>query len=200
MLDKLEPSRFSEIEQQLSDALRNELTNIQQAFSVGFEANLETYTHANTKTFTTEEDWAYSYLDRKPLINFPLELDLGPFYAAGDLALVNSPFNDRDNSHPAVDGISDLFGKYYLTTNLPVQLGSDELYLDANVPYRGFLAAGGSGWHLQVGRDRLSWGPGTSGNFMLGSQVQYHNQGRITAYRASFKNTFVTSFFPHPDR
>jgi hypothetical protein len=29
--------------------------------------------------------------------------------------------------------------------------------------------------------------------------VQYHNQGRITAYRDSFKYTFVTSSFPHPE-
>ncbi|MDD3058586.1 MAG: hypothetical protein PHO72_09745, partial [Sphaerochaeta sp.] len=199
LLNKLEQSRFSDIEQQLFDSLRSELTNTQQAFSVGFEANLESYTHINTDSFTTEEDWVYSYLDRKPMINVPLELDLGPFYAGGDIALVNSPFDDRDDSHEAVDGTSDLFGTFAFTTNLPVQAGSDKLYLDSNVPYRGFLAAGGSGWHLQVGRDRLSWGPGASGNFMLGSQVQYHNQGRVTAYRDSFKYTFVTSFFPHPD-
>lgn len=199
LLNKLDASHFSEVEQKLSDSLYEELTRTEQAFSIRFEANLESYTHTNTTDFITEEDWVYSYLDRKPLVNIPLEVDLGPFYAGGDLALVNSPFNDRDDSHKAVDGISDLFGKYYLTTNLPVQFGSDELYLDANIPYRGFLAAGGSGWHLQVGRDRLSWGPGASGNFMLGSQVQYHNQGRITAYRDSFKYTFVTSSFPHPE-
>lgn len=199
LLNKLEQSRFSAIEQQLFDSLQSELTNTRQAFSVGFEANLESYTHTNTTSFTMEEDWVYSYLDRKPLINFPLELDVGPFYAGGDIALVNSSFDERDGSHPAVDGTSDLFGTFAFTTNLPVQLGSDKLYLDSNVPYRGFLAAGGSGWHLQVGRDRLSWGPGASGNFMLGSQVPYHNQGRVTAYRDSFKYTFVTSFFPHPD-
>ena len=131
LLNKLDASHFSEVEQKLSDSLYEELTRTEQAFSIRFEANLESYTHTNTTDFITEEDWVYSYLDRKPLVNIPLEVDLGPFYAGGDLALVNSPFNDRDNSHPAVDGISDLFGKYYLTTNLPVQLGSDELYLDA---------------------------------------------------------------------
>lgn len=199
MLNKLDASYFSEVEQKLFDSLYNELTRTEQAFSVRFEANLESYTHTNTTDFITEEDWVYSYLNRKPLINIPMEVDLGPFYAGGDLALVNVPIDRRDPNNEAVDGLSDLFGSFAFTTNLPVQLGSDELYLDANIPYRGFLAAGGSGWHLQVGRDRLSWGPGESGNFMLGSQVHYHNQGRITAYRDSFKYTFVTSFFPHPD-
>jgi hypothetical protein len=52
---------------------------------------------------------------------------------------------------------------------------------------------------LEIGRDKLSWGPGTTGNFLLGDQVEYHNQGRFTAYSDNFKYTFVTSFFPHPD-
>lgn len=71
--------------------------------------------------------------------------------------------------------------------------------MDANFPYRSFGALGGNGWSFEMGRDNLSWGPGKTGNFLLGDHLQYHNQGRFTAYGDTMKFTFVTSFFPHPD-
>ena len=66
------------------------------------------------------------------------------------------------------------------------------------MPYRAFGAFGGDGWSVQVGRERLSWGAGVSGNLVLGDHVNYHNVGRFTTYGKNFKYTFLTSFFPHP--
>lgn len=93
-----------------------------------------------------------------------------------------------------------MYGKYYASSNFfHFWRSEDDLVIDANVPYRGFAALGGKGWLFEIGRDKLSWGPGTTGNFMFGDHLQYHNQGRFTAYSNSFKYTFATSFFPHPD-
>jgi hypothetical protein len=37
-----------------------------------------------------------------------------------------------------------------------------------------------------------------SGNFVVGDHLLYHNMGRFTTYGDTFKYTFATSFFPHP--
>ncbi|MDY0288616.1 MAG: hypothetical protein RBR15_07320 [Sphaerochaeta sp.] len=162
------------------------------SFSLGATVALEGYLHTNTTDFTANEDWFYNHDRRKALLSLPMEMALADhFYAFADLDLRLGKY---DGVTFPLDGSSALYGSSSLTTN--VQLAGQ---IDANVPYRGFGAWGGQGWLLQVGRDKLSWGPGRSGNFMLGDHVQYHNQGRFTAYGNTFKYTFVTSFFPHPD-
>ena len=70
--------------------------------------------------------------------------------------------------------------------------------LDFNMPLRAFVAAGGKNWSLQVGRDRLSWGSGTTGNLVIGDHIKYHNMARFTTYDSKFKYTFLISAFPHP--
>jgi hypothetical protein len=66
------------------------------------------------------------------------------------------------------------------------------------MPYRAFGAFGGENWSVQIGRDKLSWGAGKTGNFMLSDSFKYHNTGRFTSYGKNFKYSLVTSFFPHP--
>lgn len=197
-LEKLNTTQFSEVERELYDGIRLTIDEQKKVTSLGFQASLETYIHTNTDAFITEDDWVYSYSQRKPLISLPIDISLGSFYGFLDLSLSNRNFDEVDSD--ITDGISDLYGQMVLTTNLPFQWkGSEDQYLDAGIPYRAFLAVGGSGWFFQVGRERLSWGPGVSGNFMIGSHLQYHNQARLTAYRDSFTYSFLTSFFPHPN-
>ncbi len=162
------------------------------SFSLGASVALEGYLHINTTDFTTNDDWYYAYDKREALLSLPMEIALADhFYAYAGLELTLGKFDEV--TFPTV-GTSVLYGKNVLTSNM--QLSGQ---IDANVPYRAFGAWGGEGWLLQVGRDKLSWGPGVTGNFLLGDHLQYHNQGRFTAYSNTFKYTFVTSFFPHPD-
>lgn len=170
----------------------NMLSEKQSPFSLGASVALEGYVHTNTTDFTTNDDWYYNHDKRKALLSIPMEIALSDhFYAFADLELTLGKFDAR--VFPTT-GTSTLYGTHVVSTNMHIA-GQ----IDANVPYRAFGAWGGKGWLLQVGRDKLSWGPGTSGNFMLGDHLQYHNQGRFTAYSDTFKYTFVTSFFPHPD-
>jgi hypothetical protein len=93
---------------------------------------------------------------------------------------------------------STIYGKEPFATNIimmPPATGSD---FNMNWPFRAFMSAGGSNWSLQIGRERLSWGPGESGNFLLGSQVDYHNSIRTTFYNKAFKWTYNVSSFPWP--
>jgi hypothetical protein len=195
--EKLDTGSLSEAEQRIYDHIIAALTADKKPVSATVRASLEAYLHTNTKDFTTQDDWVYSYLDRNALISIPVELSLGPWYGYVDVSLVNRNIDARDN--PAVNGVSSLYGTRIFTTNLPIQFPSEGLQIDSNIPYYAALAVGGGGWSIETGRQQLSWGPGYSGNFLLGSHVQYHNMARLSAYRGNFKYGFVTSFFPHPD-
>ncbi len=196
---KLDPGLLSAEERRIHDSVVAALESELKPISANLTASLEAYIHTNTYDFTTQDDWVYSHLDRNALLSLPVEISLGPFYGYIDFSLVNRNIDDRDPVYKAIDGVSTLYGTRYVTTNLPIQIPSDGLQLDSNIPYYAALAAGGNGWSLEVGRQQLSRGPGRSGNFLLGRQVQYHNMARLSAYRGKFKYSFVTSFFPHPE-
>lgn len=66
----------------------------------------------------------------------------------------------------------------------------------ASFPHRAFAAIGGDGWSFEAGRDRLSWGVGTTGNVVLSDNFPYHDMVRFTSYGERFKYTYLISFFP----
>ncbi len=66
----------------------------------------------------------------------------------------------------------------------------------ASFPHRAFAAVGGDGWSIEVGRDRLRWGAGTTGNTVLSDNFPYHDMFRATAYGEKLKYTYLVSFFP----
>ncbi len=70
--------------------------------------------------------------------------------------------------------------------------------IDGNYPNRAFVSAGGDGWSAQFGRDRISWGAGTTGNLTISDNLPHHDMVRFTTYSNKYKYTFLTSFFPHP--
>ena len=73
----------------------------------------------------------------------------------------------------------------------------DLMVLDiASFPHRAFAAFGGDGWSFEAGRDRLSWGAGTTGNLVMSDNFPYHDMVRVTAYGEKFKYTYLVSFFP----
>jgi len=91
-------------------------------------------------------------------------------------------------------------GSTKLNTNIIMlqNLKFDLKVLDiASFPQRAFASAGGNGWSIQIGRDRLSWGAGTTGNVVLSDNLPYHDMGRFTAYGEKFKYTYLISFFPN---
>ena len=57
-----------------------------------------------------------------------------------------------------------LYGESLLTTSIPMVPPNEISNIDLNFPYRAFVSAGGDNWSMQVGRDKVSWGAGKSGN------------------------------------
>ncbi len=90
-------------------------------------------------------------------------------------------------------------GSTAFNSNIPAlqNFELDIKLLDINFPSRAFLSVGGSGWSVQIGRDRLNWGSGSTGNLVLSDNFPYHDMIRATAYSStgSFKYTYLLSFF-----
>lgn len=203
MLDKIDVSLLSggakDIYDSLYETLNGEKAETCEDFSMkwSFDLNLETYTHTNTTDgeFIGKFNWNYDELDQKPF--FDIKLETWPtalFYGYAELPIMNY-LHTKNSSQPE-------FGETVFNTNI-VMFQNPPVFsmnlLNFNVPYRAFVALGGEHWSAQIGRDRMSWGPGESGNFVVGDNILYHNMARFTTFFDSFKYTFVTSFFPHPN-
>jgi len=169
--------------------------------SFNHEVNLELYAHLNNNSYTrtdvsgyTEQlftgrsNWAYDLKNVTPTYRLKWETWVEDHaYSFFEFGLFNS-------YHAAEE-----LGTTKLATNLLFfqNLKFDGGLIDANFPYRAFVSFGGEHWAAQIGRDRLSWGAGKTGNLTISDDLPYHNMGRFTAFSDKYKYTFLTSFFPN---
>lgn len=171
-----------------SNAARN-------TFSAALEIDEELFINTNSSSpwFQDRDNWVRGWANEKPFLNFITEEHVGEnFYGFFDLSLgVAKDWKSGDRTDRR-------FGDSLLWSNTPFLFANDMKQLDFNMPLRAFVAAGGKNWSLQVGRDRLSWGAGTTGNLLIGDHIKYHNMARFTTYDSKFKYTFLVSAFPHP--
>ncbi len=197
MLNQIDKNQLPSRAQSTYDYVYRALHKEVPPFSLHADIALETYIHPNTTHFNKNEDWNYNYDKRAPFLSVPVEISLHNFfYARMEVILANTKYSLPD---PPVNATSPLYGKYAFTTNFFHFWRSEEIVVDGNMPNIGFVALGGKGWTFELGKDKISWGPGTTGNLLVSDYVQYHTMGRFTSYNKRFKYTFLTSFFPHPD-
>ena len=171
----------------------------QFGYDVGMTINLEAYAHTNKDDFTSESDWSYNFNDRKPFVNFTFQTwPTDHFYSYFEISAMNNfGYATGIGDTPNVQ-TNPLYGKSLLTTNI-LMIPPNGLYeIDLNFPYRAFVSAGGNNWNVQVGRDKISWGAGKSGNLSVSNNMPYQQIGKFTTYFDSFKYTLLASFFPHP--
>lgn len=196
MLDKIDPARLKAGAASTYEYVKAELVQPRKAVKFGLRTSAEAYYHTNTVDFTKESQWIRGFDERNPILDIVLETwPSEHFYGYSSLSVGNSRYNGKD----AVKGLtSTLWGASALTTNVPLMAPAVIGDLDFNIPYRAFGSIGGDGWSAEIGRDKLSWGPGETGNFVMSDNLLYQNQGRLTTYGKNFKYTFATSFFPYP--
>ena len=165
------------------------------SFKAGLEIDEELYLNTNSSSpyFLGRDNWVRGWANEKPFLNLNTEEHIGEnFYGFFDLSLgVAKDWKSGDSTDRK-------FGDSLLWSNTPFLFANDMKQLDFNMPLRAFVAAGGKNWSLQIGRDRLSWGAGTTGNLVIGDHLKYHNMARFTTYDSNFKYTFLVSAFPHP--
>ena len=171
------------------DELYYELPENKYDFIWNFDANLEMYSHDNTTDYVEKRDWIYGKLDQKPFIHLGIETYAAEnFYGFFD-------FDFRNSVHTGTE-----LGETKLSTNLITMQNLAFNFNDVslNFPFRAFSTFGGDNWTIQLGRDRVNWGAGESGNLIVGDNLEYHNMLRFATFFDSFKYTFISSFFPHP--
>ena len=154
----------------------------------------EMYVHTNS-VFKDEEYWVHGFNDRAKFLDVEWHLwSTDNIYIYFDAVLL---MNSLGNHHNNEDG--NYLYKDTFVTNAPfippADFGADG---DFTFPYRSFGSFGSDHWNLSVGRDRFSWGPGESGNFMLGSHFIQHDYIKFTTFHNNYKYTLLSSFFP-PD-
>ena len=169
------------------------------SYSISAEIGFRATAHTNKNDFNGIDDVANSgTTDWKaplPLIGVPLETWIGENiygYSSFDYGV------NRTLSAMNVDGITtNTKGLSFITNNLfiPPNTFSD---FNLNFPFRAFGAIGGKNFSLEIGREKLNWGSGASGNLTVSDHVPYHNSMRFAAFTDKYKYTFLFSVFPHP--
>ena len=193
-LERIDPASLEGTAAMLYSRIENKLEAdaASAVFTGGITVSPEIYLHSNTsEAFQTWDNWLMgggkSWADNKTLLSLVAEQHVGSsFYGFFDFSI-----GTTKTKYP----LTSPFGSTVFDTNIPIDIMKN---LDFNFPYRAFVAAGGKNWSLQVGRERYSWGPGQTGNFILGDHIKYHNSARITAFDDNFKYTFLVLSFIHP--
>lgn len=197
-LSRIEREKLSRSSQSRYDILARELSGTQMDSPHGFSGTgsltlgLEGYFHADDTDFTTEHDWYWDQERRHPLLLVDGEAWLGPaMYLYSNFGIRNNRFASADPS--SVMPTDSLVFTPKVSSNLP---GSGTH--DFDTPSRAFIATGNSYASLQFGRDLISWGPGYSGNLVIGDHAKYHEYVRLALFSERFKFTSLTMFMDPP--
>ncbi|MCX7949283.1 MAG: capsule assembly Wzi family protein [Treponemataceae bacterium] len=163
--------------QQLMNALAEQPLYQEGAF--GFSAHPEIAMELQGRT-NGALSWIKEESSSKGVITVPLEFFFADrLYARGDLTLRNDPSFYENNGKP-----------WY--TNVPLDIQQ----LDMNMPLRAYMAAGGSWWDVQLGRDRVSYGVGNTGNLALSDSTDYYDFVRFSLFSTNFKYSFLITQLP----
>lgn len=179
-------------------------------FGVSAEANFEAYWHSSTD-FNQESDWLYGFEERKPMAKLSLDFSLDDaLYLYCDMQYGRNRFNIADDLRYATDiyplGIgtvikptdssalialsSSIYSQPFLTNLL-------EKPVDFNYqwPKRAIASLGGKRWNLSFSRDKVRWGNGHTGNFILDDHVDYQDFIRLVTFSEIFKYDWTILFF-----
>ena len=202
------PASMRETARRIVSELEKELDIDIGPVSLQFDGdfNLELYGHTETdgitrkdanevyeKSFVGRENWSFDLTHSKPLFQLSFQFDVYDHI----FIYVGIPLMAGFHGY---SGYEKEIGSTAFGTNIPgVQtIGNGFSFsIDPNWPYRAYASFGGRAWNVQIGRDRLSWGLGRTGNLGISDNLPYHDMLRFTAFSKSFKYTFLISSFPH---
>ena len=72
----------------------------------------------------------------------------------------------------------------------------DLMQYDWSTPLRAFIAGGGPWWNVQLGRDRLSFGTGYTGNLAVSDNPDFYEFFRYSFFSEYFKYSFLIAQMP----
>ena len=202
------PPFLKDAARRIVDELEEELDIQLSPMSLQFDGdfNLELYAHTETdgiirqdnngvseKSFVGKENWAFDLTHSDPLFRLSFQFDVSDHI----YVYLAIPFMAGFHGY---SGHERETGATVLGTNIPglQTIGNGFSFsADPNWPFRAFASFGGNSWNVQIGRDRLSWGLGKTGNLGISDNLPYHDMIRFTTFSSHFKYTFLVSSFPH---
>ncbi len=157
----------------------------------GFMITPELYLHtSDSAVFSTDESWYHGYHDRSPIASV-----YGAF--SFEDAIFGYAQMSANNDQFHIDtGDSTGFFSPHMRTNLIIDDSYDNF--DASTPWRAYLSLGSHFWNVQVGRDLLRWGNGSTGNLVIDDHMDYHEYARFTAFDEKVKFSTLAVSFDHP--
>jgi hypothetical protein len=209
ILKKIERSTLSSKEISIWDRIEKSLHR-DKTVQFRMEANFEAYWHTNTN-YNQELDWLYGFTDRKPLAKLALDMELKDIvYLYCDVQYGRNRFNIADdlrlvsNAYPSGVGAavppgdpsalmaldSSIYASSFLTNVLEKAVDFDYQW-----PKRAVASFGGEKWNLSFARDKLLWGNGHIGNFIVDDHVDYHDYARFVAFSGPVKFDWLAVFF-----
>ena len=201
MLSRLDQRDLNSTELKIYNHLEQTFTKSKSTFMLNTEIAPEIYGHTNTQDFFLPESFVRDLTEARPLLSFKLDANITKWgYGFADLTLGTGLYTTQASKGEGYkeQPASVLFGANPFTTNILFLSQNGINDIDVTMPHRAFVSVGDRGWNLQFGRERLSWGPGESGNFLLGSQIDYHNMGKFTFYGDNIKYTYLLSNLINP--
>lgn len=160
----------------------------QAAIDMALDYAMEAYLHINDDGVTAEDLWYPRWQDRLPILRLPVSVAVGDFLAAHVEFLAVRRLLDFTSGPVKV--YAPVFSTNHTLT--------DFFQLDFNWPYRAVAAIGGSQWSAQVGRDRLSLGPGRTGQLLLSDHMPYHDYLLFKTWFGPFTLSTALVGFPTP--
>jgi hypothetical protein len=216
ILSRIDPIRLDASEAQLYEAIMQEINHLPTVsgeddfrFDVGFGYNLEAYYHTNGTDFDTDTEWVYGFEERKPMFKLDIGFGIDDFlYSFTDLQYGRNRFTDRDE-FLELDGTGKAVGSIIEDGDNAELVESSYIYsqkfmtnvlyptydIDFQTPKRAIISIGGERWNMNFSRDRVKWGNGHSGNFIIDDLTDYQEFIRFTGFSDVFKYDLLYVFF-----
>jgi hypothetical protein len=194
LLDDVSARRYTKLINDLKQY--TELTTNDITGNLDINLALEGYLHTNEEHFIHESDWLFDNEKRKPIISLEVDSHIAKsVYLYTNFIVKNNRFSRATEGaapEPRVPVDTLVFSPLF-SNNIVLMPNQD-----FDVPSRAFIAVGGDGYSIQFGRDKLSWGPGNSGNFIIGDHHKYQDFLRFTLYNEDVKFTNAILFMQPP--
>ncbi|MDR0375847.1 MAG: capsule assembly Wzi family protein [Treponema sp.] len=159
-----------------------EALNPKPLYSNGFlsvDAHIQAGVEARVRT-NPGIPWTQNVKDSPPLLELPVNV-----YAADKAQLFIASMLGRSRSYFNEAGV-------YVGSNIPTDAGQ----IDVSMPLRAFFAIGGAWWNFEIGRDRLSYGLGRSGNMAVSDTPDYYDMARFSVFSSTIKYSLMVSQMP----
>jgi hypothetical protein len=197
---------YDKVEQEVSSSLRY---NFDDLVDLGFnlDVNGEMYSHSNGSDFPNESDWTFGFPERSPMIKLKFEMSFDDaLYIYSDLQYGRNRFREEDTFEEYTlskdEGItpptgageymtfSSIYSQPFLTNWM-----SSTYDLDFQTPKRALISVGSTNWNLSLARDKIRWGNGHSGNFVISDHDDYQEYLRFVTFSDKFSYDWTNMFF-----